>query len=118
MTASRWSSSVAIMPICPWSPRPGHSSPRRSHPSTRRGSGLNKEVSELCDMLVAFRTPGPLDQDRIKDWLDANVTREQRDQVMSQLAGLRTGTAIFASGHPGLKVFSLADVRAPRTFDS
>src|SRR6202030_4664993 len=26
---------------------------------TQRGSGLNKEVSELGDLLVAFRTPGP-----------------------------------------------------------
>lgn len=85
---------------------------------TQRGSGLNKEVSELADMLVAFRTPGPLDQDRIKDWLDANTTKAQRDQVMSQLAGLETGTAIFASGHPGLKLFQVADVRERETFDS
>lgn len=85
---------------------------------TQRGSGLNKEVSELCDMLVAFRTPGPLDQDRVKDWLDANATREQRDQVMSQLAKLDTGTAIFASGHPALRVFQVAAVRPRDTFDS
>ena len=29
---------------------------------TQRGSGLNKEVSELADVLVAFRTPGVIDQ--------------------------------------------------------
>jgi hypothetical protein len=67
---------------------------------TQRGAGLSKEVSELCDMLVAFRTPGPLDQDRIKDWLDANTTKAQRDEVMGRLSGLATGTAVFASGHP------------------
>lgn len=44
---------------------------------TQRGAGLNKEVSELCDMLVAFRTPGPLDQERIQGWLDANATKER-----------------------------------------
>jgi len=85
---------------------------------TQRGSGLNKEVSEICDMLVAFRTPGPLDQDRVKDWLEANVTKEQRDQVLGLLAGLETGTAIFASGHPSLKLFKVAHVRQRETFDS
>jgi hypothetical protein len=85
---------------------------------TQRGSGLNKEVSELCDMLVAFRTPGPLDQDRIKDWLDANATKEQRDQVLGSLAGLSTGTAIIASGHPDLKVFGTFTIRRRETFDS
>lgn len=85
---------------------------------TQRGSGLNKEVSELCDLLVAFRTPGPLDQDRIKDWLDANTTREQRDAVMTMLAKQPTGTAVFASGHPGLALFGSHEVRQRETFDS
>jgi hypothetical protein len=85
---------------------------------TQRGSGLNKEVSELCDMLVAFRTPGPLDQGRVKDWLEANRTREDRDRIMGMLAGLDTGTAVFASGHPALKLFKVAHVRPRETFDS
>jgi hypothetical protein len=85
---------------------------------TQRGAGLNKEVSELCDLLVAFRTPGPLDQERIRDWLDANTTKAQRDEVMGKLSGLPTGTAIFASGHPELKTFGVYPVRRPETFDS
>lgn len=85
---------------------------------TQRGSGLNKEVSELCDLLVAFRTPGPLDQDRIEGWLDANTTKAQRIEVMGQLAGLPTGTAVFASGHPDLKLFGVHRVRQRETFDS
>jgi hypothetical protein len=85
---------------------------------TQRGSGLNKEVSELCDLLVAFRTPGPLDQERIKDWLDANATREQREQVMGAIAKMPTGRAIFASGHPSLSLFQAAQVRRSETYDS
>lgn len=85
---------------------------------TQRGAGLNKEISELCDMLVACRTPGPLDQERIRGWLEANVTKDQRDYVMSTLAGLKTGTAVFASGHPDLKVFDTVAVRRRTTFDS
>jgi hypothetical protein len=85
---------------------------------TQRGAGLNKEVSELCDLLVAFRTPGPLDQERIRDWLDANTTKAQRDEVMGKLSGLPTGTAVFASGHPELRTFGVYPVRRPETFDS
>ncbi len=86
--------------------------------TTQRGSGLNKEVSELCELLVAFRTPGPLDQERIKGWLDANTTKAERESVMAKLAGLPTGTAVFASGHPALKVFGVHQVRMRETFDS
>jgi uncharacterized protein len=85
---------------------------------TQRGSGLNKEVSELCDMMVAFRTPGPLDQDRVKGWLEANTTKAQMLEVMGSLSGLPTGTAIFASGHPDLKIFGTYAVRRRETFDS
>lgn len=85
---------------------------------TQRGAGLNKEVSELSDVLVAFRTPGPLDQERIKDWLDANATKQQRDEVMGQLSGLGTGTAVIASGHPELRIFGTYPIRRRETFDS
>jgi hypothetical protein len=85
---------------------------------TQRGSGLNKEVSELCDVLTAFRTPGPLDQDRVRGWLEANVTEIQRDAVMASIAGLPTGTCIIASGHPDLKVFRTITIRRRETFDS
>jgi len=85
---------------------------------TQRGAGLNKEVSELCDLLVAFRTPGPLDQDRIEAWLNANTTKDKRDAVMASLASLPTGTAVFASGHPDLKLFGTHAIRQRETFDS
>lgn len=85
---------------------------------TQRGSGLNKEVSELADILIAFRTPGVLDQSRIKEWLEANATAEQAKQVMSSVSGLPTGTAIFASNHPSLRLFTTTAVDLPLTFDS
>jgi hypothetical protein len=85
---------------------------------TQRGSGLNKEVSELADVLIAFRTPGVLDQSRIKDWLEANATAEQMKEVMSTISGLPTGTAIFASNHPDLRVFTTVAIDRPGSFDS
>lgn len=97
---------------------------------TQRGAGLNKEVSELCDVMAAFRTPGPLDQDRIKDWLDANATREQRDEIIGtpatstrparpgKLSSLPTGTAVVASSHPSMPLFVTSAIRMRWTFDS
>src|SRR6185436_6290724 len=38
--------------------------------------------------------------------------------VMGRLAGLATGTAVFASGHPDLKLFGVHPVRRRQTFDS
>src|SRR6185503_8220994 len=85
---------------------------------TQRGSGLNKEVSELGDVLIAFRTPGVLDQKRVKEWLDANATEDQAKQVLAAISGLPTGTAIFASNHPDLKLDGIFEIERPRTFDS
>lgn len=85
---------------------------------TQRGSGLNKEVSELADVLVAFRSPGVLDRQRIKEWLEANATAEQQKEVLSKLSGLPTGTAIVASNHPDLPIFGTFQIRRTLTFDS
>lgn len=85
---------------------------------TQRGSGLNKEVSELCDVLVAFRSPGPRDQERVAEWLEANTTEEQADTVMPGIAKMPNGTAIVASGNPSLPVFGVHAVRMRETFDS
>lgn len=90
---------------------------------TQRGSGLSKETSEICDMMVAFRTPGTLDQGRAKDWLNANVTKIHTDEVMPLISGLDTGQAIFASNHPDLRrgkepMIHLGQVRRSETFDS
>lgn len=90
---------------------------------TQRGSGLSKETSEICDMMVAFRTPGTLDQTRAKDWLNANVTKDLTDEVMPLISGLDTGQAIFASNHPDLRkgrkpMMHVGQVRRAETFDS
>ena len=92
---------------------------------TQRGSSLNKEVSELCDMMVAFRSPGVRDQTRISEWLEANATQEQMDRVMARgvLSGLDTGTGVFVTNNPDLRegkepLLEFEKVRARLTFDS
>lgn len=85
---------------------------------TQRNASLNKGVSELCDVAIVFRTPGPRDQAAVEDWFGTKATREQRDEVMGKLAGLPTGTAILCSAHPDMKLFETVAVRQPKTFDS
>ena len=85
---------------------------------TQRNASLNKGVSELCDVAIVFRTPGPRDQAAVEDWFGTKATREQRDEVMGKLAGLPTGTAVVCSAHPDMKLFDTAAVRQPWTFDS
>lgn len=85
---------------------------------TQRNASLNKGVSELCDVAVVFRTPGPRDQEAVEDWFSTKATRAQRDVVMQDLAGMPTGTAVVCSAHPDVKLFTTVPIRAPRTFDS
>lgn len=85
---------------------------------TQRNASLNKGVSELCDVAIVFRTPGPRDQQAVEDWFGTKATREQRDEVMTKLAGLETGTAVICSAHPDLKLFDTVKIREPWTFDS
>lgn len=82
---------------------------------TQRGAGLNKEVSEICDMMVVFRTPGALDQQRVRDWLEANGgDTKQLDYV----SGFGNGVALVVSAHPDLKLSKYVLMRRRETFDS
>lgn len=85
---------------------------------SQRNASLNKGVSELCDVCVVFRTPGPRDQEAVEDWFSTNATRQERDQVMQGLASMPTGTAVLCSAHPDHRAFLELAIRAPRTFDS
>lgn len=84
----------------------------------QRNASLNKGVSELCDVAVVFRTPGPRDQEAVEEWFGTKATREQRDAVMEALAGLATGTGTICSAHPDVRLFKTVPIRQPETFDS
>lgn len=89
---------------------------------TQRGSSVNKEVTELCDVMVAFRTPGALDQERVRSWLGGNVSKADVAEVLGgdppKISGLPTGSAVFASNHPAMRLFGVYAVRPRATFDS
>lgn len=92
---------------------------------TQRGASVSKDVTELCDMLIACRSPGVTDQDRILSWFGGSFGKKARETLMEPdekgdplLARLDKGEAIFASAHPDLKLFELVKVRRRETFDS
>jgi hypothetical protein len=93
---------------------------------TQRGAGFNKEVAELMDVMIAHRTPGVLDQERVRDWLQANMGKAATEDVMGSekrgeapiIAGLRKGEVFIASAHPDMKMFERIQVRDRTTFDS
>ncbi len=84
---------------------------------TQRSARLNKDVAELADVLVAFRTVGPNSVGAITDWLGDHVARERHKSIVEQLRQLPVGTALVIS--PGWLGFEgVVPMRARQTFDS
>jgi hypothetical protein len=67
---------------------------------TQRSARMNKSVSELAEMMVAFRTVGPRSIDAILDWFGEHVPKERQRELIEQLRELDVGTALVVS--PGL----------------
>ncbi len=85
---------------------------------TQRGAGLNKEISELCDMLVVFRTPGTLDQARVNDWVEGNLGKPAAVEALAGISKRPKGVAVVASANPDIDVFAVTKIRERQTFDS
>jgi hypothetical protein len=84
---------------------------------TQRSARLNKDVAELADMLVAFRTVGPNSVGAITDWLGEHVAKERHKAIVEQLRQLPVGSALVIS--PGwLQFEGIAAIRLRHTFDS
>ncbi|MGE0456432.1 MAG: DUF87 domain-containing protein [Vicinamibacterales bacterium] len=78
--------------------------------ATQRTQALHNAVLGSCDTLIAHRLTAPADQEPVKKWLKANVGRGTYDQVASDLASLKRGTAWMCSGEAQVferKVFPL-----------
>lgn len=84
---------------------------------TQRSARMNKSVSELAEMMVAFRTVGPRSIDAILDWFGEHVPKERQRQLVERVRELDIGTALMVS--PGwLKLEGEYEIRARKTFDS
>jgi hypothetical protein len=84
---------------------------------TQRSAKLNKDVAELADCMIAFRTVGPNSRRAVLDWLGEHVEKEKIKGYDQQVRALPRGTALVVS--PGwLEYEGIAPMRARRTFDS
>jgi hypothetical protein len=84
---------------------------------TQRSARMNKSVSELAEMMVAFRTVGPRSIDAILDWFGEHVPKDRWRELVERLRKLPRGTALVVS--PGwLDVEGEYAMRARETFDS
>jgi Mn-dependent DtxR family transcriptional regulator len=84
---------------------------------TQRSARMNKSVSELADVMFAFRTVGPNSVRAIVDWLGEHIEKERVREVAGKVRELDVGQALIVS--PGwLRVEKIARIRERQTFDS
>lgn len=84
---------------------------------SQRPAIVNKNVLTQCETLITLSMSAPQDQDAVDDWVRRNGTKEQRDQMMTTLASLKTGQAWIWSP-TWLEVFKLVQIRERETFNS
>lgn len=84
---------------------------------TQRSARMNKSVSELADVMIAFRTVGPRSLDAVMDWLGEHVEKARIHGLAAQVRELNIGQALVVS--PGwLRVEKIVQIRPRETFDS
>ncbi len=84
---------------------------------TLRSARLNKDVAELADCMIAFRTVGPNSRAAVMDWLGEHVEKERLRELDTTVRSLPIGSALVVS--PGwLRFEGVVAMRARRTFDS
>jgi hypothetical protein len=84
---------------------------------TQRPAVLNKNVLTQVECLITLQITAPQDRKAIDEWVAGNGTKEERDELVASLAALQKGEAWFWSPS-WLQVFTRAQVRLRRTFDS
>lgn len=78
---------------------------------------MAKSVSELADIMVAFRTVGPRSLDAIMDWLGTHVEKQNVRETAARVRALDRGVALLVS--PGfLRHEGVIHIRKRQTYDS
>ncbi len=84
---------------------------------TQRSARINKDVAELADVMVAFRTVGPNSLVAVMDWLGDHVEKSRAKDLAGQVRELPRGSALVVS--PGwLGIEKVVAMRMRHTFDS
>lgn len=84
---------------------------------TQRSAVLNKNVLELAETLLVFRTTGPRSIDAIMAWVEHHGVEEQAATMLAEMPKLETGDA-FVWSPSYLGVFKRVHIRQRTTFDS
>jgi uncharacterized protein len=69
---------------------------------TQRSARMNKSVSELAEMMVAFRTVGPNSIDAILDWFGEHVPKDRQRALVERLREPRRGRMTAAKARESL----------------
>lgn len=84
---------------------------------TQRSARMAKSVSELAELMLAFRTTGPNSIGAILEWFGEHVEKSRWNDLLAVLRKLPVGQALAVS--PGwLDYEGTVQVRMRRTFDS
>lgn len=84
---------------------------------TQRSARLNKDVAELADCMIAFRTVGPNSRRAVLDWLGEHVEKNRLKDLDEKVRSLPLGSALVVS--PGwLEYEGIVPMRMRTTFDS
>jgi hypothetical protein len=84
---------------------------------TQRSARLNKDVAELADLMLAFRTVGPNSVEAVIDWLGSHIPKERAKTMVETVRALPVGSCLAVS--PGwLGVEKVIRIRKRQTFDS
>lgn len=85
---------------------------------TQRSARIAKSVTELADVMFAFRTIGPNSLNAVLDWLGEHVDKSKAKELSARVRSLDVGEALVVS--PGwLKTDGVVvKIRERETFDS
>ena len=84
---------------------------------TQRSARLNKDVAELADLMLAFRTVGPNSINAVMDWLSAHMPKAELTAMRETVRSLPVGSCLVVS--PGwLQIEKVVPIRRRTTFDS
>jgi uncharacterized protein len=84
---------------------------------SQRSARLNKDVAELADAMLAFRTVGPNSLAAVLDWLGEHVEKSRIKELSERVRRLPIGHALVVS--PGWLDFEgVVAIRQRHTFDS
>lgn len=84
---------------------------------TQRPAVLHKDVLTQAETLIALRILSPQDRGAVEAWIEVHGDKKERDEVLSSLHTLETGTGYVWSPN-FLKLFCKTTFRQRRTFDS